>query len=217
MELPAGTVVQGTPYVALYNNADGVFYLHGFYGNPYNIPLAAGLDYWGSATPNSSFAFPIGQAISRTTYAALFALIGTTYGGGDGSTTFNLPDKRGRVSAGFDNGNITGRLNSGGVNAAVLGSAGGAQNVTLVTGNLPPYTPSVASAVTNVWQAGGGIQGEGVQPGVGNVQYGGGGAGAGLSPLTATTTVTMNAQGGTSTPLSILPPTIVCNYIMRII
>jgi microcystin-dependent protein len=57
------------------------------------------LDYWGTTTPNSSFAFPTGQAISRTTYAALFALIGATYGVGDGTTTFNLPDKTGRVSA----------------------------------------------------------------------------------------------------------------------
>ena len=65
--------------------------------NQYNVPLAAGLDYWGSTTPNSAFAFPTGQAISRTTYAALFTLIGTTYGAGDGSTTFNLPDKAGRV------------------------------------------------------------------------------------------------------------------------
>ena len=84
-ELLAGTIIQGTPYVATYNNSDGAFYLQGFYGNPYNIPLGAGLDYWGPTTPNSSFVFPTGQAISRTTYAALFSLFGTTYGGGDGS------------------------------------------------------------------------------------------------------------------------------------
>jgi microcystin-dependent protein len=44
-----------------------------------------------------------GQAVSRTTYAALFAVIGTTYGAGDGSTTFNLPDLRGRAPVGLDN------------------------------------------------------------------------------------------------------------------
>jgi hypothetical protein len=77
-ELLAGTIIQGTPYVA---TSDGAFYLQGFYGNPYNIPLGAGLDYWGPTTPNSSFVFPTGQAISRTTYAALFSLLGTTYGG----------------------------------------------------------------------------------------------------------------------------------------
>ena len=74
----------------------------GFYGNPYNVPLAAGLDYWGATAPNSAFAFPTGQAISRTTYAPLFSLFSTTYGSGDGSTTFNLPDKRGRISAAID-------------------------------------------------------------------------------------------------------------------
>lgn len=45
-----------------------------------------------------------GSAVSRTTYAALFALIGTTYGAGNGSTTFNLPDLRGEFIRGVDNG-----------------------------------------------------------------------------------------------------------------
>jgi microcystin-dependent protein len=99
VDLPAGTIIAGTPYTALFNNTNQEFYLQGFFGNPYNIPLAAGLDYWGTTAPSSAFAFPAGQAISRTTYATLFAIMGTTYGGGDGTTTFNLPDKTGRVSA----------------------------------------------------------------------------------------------------------------------
>jgi hypothetical protein len=45
VELLAGTIIQGTPYVAVYNNGDGAFYLQGFFGNPYNVPLAAGMDY----------------------------------------------------------------------------------------------------------------------------------------------------------------------------
>lgn len=45
-----------------------------------------------------------GQAVSRTTYAVLFAAIGTTYGNGDGTTTFNVPDLRGRVPVGPDAG-----------------------------------------------------------------------------------------------------------------
>ncbi|MHB1430382.1 MAG: phage tail protein [Rhodocyclaceae bacterium] len=45
-----------------------------------------------------------GAAVSRETYAALFAAIGTTYGAGDGATTFNLPDLRGEFVRGFDDG-----------------------------------------------------------------------------------------------------------------
>lgn len=47
---------------------------------------------WGTATPPSGWQLCDGSAVSRTTFAALFAVIGTTYGSGDGSTTFNLPD-----------------------------------------------------------------------------------------------------------------------------
>jgi hypothetical protein len=88
VELLAGPLIQGTPYVALYNNSAAVWYLHNFFGNPYNIPLGGGIDYWGTIAPNSSFVFPYGQAISRPTYSALFTLFGTTYGAGDGSTSF---------------------------------------------------------------------------------------------------------------------------------
>jgi microcystin-dependent protein len=52
--------------------------------------------YWTSAP--AGYLAEDGSAVSRTTYATLFSLIGTTYGAGDGSTTFNLPDSRGRVS-----------------------------------------------------------------------------------------------------------------------
>jgi phage-related tail fiber protein len=45
-----------------------------------------------------------GAAVSRTTYAALFAVVGTTFGSGDGSTTFNLPNLRGEFIRGWDNG-----------------------------------------------------------------------------------------------------------------
>src|SRR5215470_10370718 len=84
-DLLAGIIVQGTPYVAVYNNSDGAFYLQSFYGpSPYLIPLGASIEYWFPTTPNSSFAFPAGQAISRTTYASLFSQMGVTYGGGDG-------------------------------------------------------------------------------------------------------------------------------------
>src|ERR1051325_4098800 len=90
VELQSGMLIQGTPYVATYNNSDGAFYLRGFYALPYAIPVGGVLPYVGSSAPNSSFALPFGQAVSRTTYATLFSLVGTTFGAGDGTTTFNL-------------------------------------------------------------------------------------------------------------------------------
>lgn len=54
---------------------------------------------WPFATAPYGWMIENGAAISRTTYADLFRLIGTTYGVGDGSTTFNIPDNRGRSPA----------------------------------------------------------------------------------------------------------------------
>ena len=63
------------------------------------IPTGATM-CWFTATPPPGWLICAGQAISRTVYAALFALWGTTYGAGDGSTTFNLPDCQGRMPIG---------------------------------------------------------------------------------------------------------------------
>ena len=59
--------------------------------------------YAGSSAP-SGWLLCNGQAVSRTTYAALFAIVATTYGTGDGSTTFNVPDLRGEFVRGLDGG-----------------------------------------------------------------------------------------------------------------
>lgn len=67
-----------------------------------------------------------GQAVSRTTYAALFAEIGTTYGVGNGSTTFNLPNLVGRVVEG--------------VGTMALAAVTGARTVTLGTGEMPSHS-----------------------------------------------------------------------------
>ena len=90
------------------------------------MPAGVVLPYAGATAP-TGFLLCYGQAISRTTYAVLFAAIGTTYGAGDGSTTFNLPDLRGRAAFGKgDMGGVeAGRLNS--VIGSALGAMGGAQ------------------------------------------------------------------------------------------
>jgi microcystin-dependent protein len=74
-----------------------------------------------------------GQAVSRTTYSAAFSVLGTTWGAGDGSTTFNLPDLRGRGTLGYDyqvNAAYAGRVTAGvgGINSQNVGAAGGSQN-----------------------------------------------------------------------------------------
>lgn len=97
------------------------------------VPAGAVMPYAGSSAP-SGWLFAAGQTVSRTTYAALFGAIGTTYGAGDGSTTFNLPDLEGRAVFGRDNmsGSPAGRLNNTGIDGSTsnpdgttLGATGG--------------------------------------------------------------------------------------------
>jgi microcystin-dependent protein len=146
IETPAGTIVQGTPYVALYNSANNEFYLVGLSGAPYLIPLGATLDYWLPTAPSSAYVFPFGQAISRTTYATLFAGMGTTFGAGNGTTTFNIPDLRGRVVASPDNmggGVDPNRLTSSPSMALVrnsLGGGGGQGGHQLTADEIPTIT-----------------------------------------------------------------------------
>lgn len=79
----------------------------------------------GRSTPRSGMILALGQAVDRVQYAGLYAAFGTTYGQGNGSTTFNLPDLRGRVVAGTDQG--AGRLSA--QIAGTLGSFGGVEQV----------------------------------------------------------------------------------------
>lgn len=67
------------------------------------IPTGTVWDYLGATAP-TGWLLLNGAAVSRTTYSALFALLGTTYGAGDGSTTFGLPDARGRTTIGAGTG-----------------------------------------------------------------------------------------------------------------
>lgn len=219
-------IFRGMQDLAIYNNSDGAFYLQGFYGNPYNVPLAGGMDYWGTTVPNSSFAFPIGQAISRTTYASLFAIMGTTYGSGDGSTTFNLPDKTGRVSA-MKEAAAT-RLTSSffGGNSTLMGAVGGAESHTLTIAEIPSHQHSVFlkdpghfHTVTN-----------GVPSLIFNYQ-GSGSQGSPATPVNTDTKATgitigsvngvandnQTAGAGSGGAHAVVQPTIVCNYILRII
>lgn len=74
-------------------------------GYSYSPPAPTGaLMLWPTDTPPGGWLLCDGSAVSRTTYADLFAVVGETFGVGDGSTTFNLPDLRHRVAVGKDSG-----------------------------------------------------------------------------------------------------------------
>jgi microcystin-dependent protein len=220
VELFAGTLIQGTPYLVLYNNTDQVFYLHGMFGNRYNVPLFGGMDYWDTIAPNSAFIFPAGQAISRTVYAAAFARWGTTYGPGDGSTTFNVPDKTGRVSA-MKEATAT-RLTSThfGGNSVNLGAVGGSESHTLTTAQLASHTHVNTLIDPGHVHAEGADSGSGGLGGriVGTTGSGTNSVGNGNTTQAANTgiTITNAAQGGGAAHPNV-PPTIICNYIIRVI
>jgi microcystin-dependent protein len=259
VELAPGTLISGTPYTARYFNSAAEWILCSFFGaNPYNVPLGAGMPYFLSAAPNSSFAFPAGQAISRTNYAGLFALMGTTYGPGDGSTTFNLPSLGGRLLACRENMNgagVEGRITSAGsgINGTLLGATGGAQNVTLGIGEIPSHThanflsdpghvhgvndPTHAHGVSDPTHEHGVLQGAASAGSVGTAMNVSGStaiatmqsnaAATGISIVAAATGVSIvgagtgasvvNAPAGGGGAHNNMPPTMMVNYIMRVL
>lgn len=92
-------------------------------------PAGIIMPFAGTVVPEN-YLFCDGSAVSRTTYATLFGVIGTTFGAGDGSTTFNLPDLSGRVPLGVSQ-------------AHALGSTGGSETVTLTEQELPAHVHEV--------------------------------------------------------------------------
>lgn len=107
-----------------------------------SVPSGTVVSFAGSTAP-SGWLLCDGSAVSRTTYSDLFSNIGTLYGAGNGSTTFNIPDLRGRTVFGLDNmgGTAANRLTTtGGISANnTLGASGGSQSITLATTNLPSH------------------------------------------------------------------------------
>jgi microcystin-dependent protein len=213
-DMPAGVWSQGTPYVVSYSTDNsGEWLLFGI--NEYSsVPIGAGMDYWGATAPASNFIFAYGQAISRTTYATLFARLGTTHGVGNGSTTFNVPDKRGRVTAGKCDmgGSSTGRLTATyfGADGETLGAVGGSESHTLTEAQMPAhdhdYTdaghlhPMSAVLASSTVQGGtGGVGGQAVS------STNTGLIGVGITILSA----------GSGTAHNNVQPTIIANYIIR--
>jgi microcystin-dependent protein len=193
--------------VASYNNSDGAWYLQGGFANPYGIPLGGLLPYVGASAPNSAFVLPFGQAISRTTYATLFALTGSTFGTGDGSTTFNVLDLRGRSVFGLDNmgGSAASRVTNGnsGIVGTTLGAAGGDER-------LHQHN----HAITDPTHAHAGAFAPGVNVAAGGAAFGDA-SNAGHSTGSSGTGITINNAGSGASQN--MPPAMMLPYILRVI
>jgi microcystin-dependent protein len=109
---------------------------------------------WGTASVPSGFLACDGSAVSRTTYSALFAVVGTTYGVGDGTTTFNVPNLAGRTV--ISKSNNQSLASTGGANCITpTGNISGATaNTTLTVNQIPSHT--------HTWAVGGGCTGNSV-------------------------------------------------------
>jgi microcystin-dependent protein len=114
---------------------------------PTTLPSGVIVPYAGTTAP-TDWLLCDGSAVSRTTFATLFTAIGTTFGVGNGTTTFNVPDLRGRAVFGKDDmgGSAAGRITSAGssINGILLGASGGTQNITLTIAQMPSHSHSVS-------------------------------------------------------------------------
>lgn len=160
--------------------------------------LATGMisPYAGSAAP-TGWLLCYGQAVSRTTYADLYTIISTTYGVGDGSTTFNLPDMRGRFPLGKDNMGGSSANRAVHAQAVILGGSAGAETHTLTTDELASHnhamTPLLFSDNVTSTPA---------------VQT------APLANKTGSTSIT-TASAGSNAAHNNMPPYITLNYIIK--
>lgn len=121
-------------------------------GNP-----IGSLIMWPTASAPTDYLLCDGTAVSRTTYATLFGIIGTTFGAGDSSTTFNLPNLAGKVPVGYDTTDTS---------FDAIGETGGEKTHVLTvaevpspTITIPGYTPNAGGASNNAQMGAGASDG----------------------------------------------------------
>jgi microcystin-dependent protein len=154
--VPAALWAADAVFRVAYNSATGTYRILG-------LPDRTGVvEAFAGATAPAGSLLCFGQAISRTAYAGLFAALSTTHGVGDGSTTFNLPDLRGRVVAGQDDmgGTSANRLTTAVLNGDTLGAAGGSETTPGPTGAgaVDASAPTANVASVNHTHIGGAVQ-----------------------------------------------------------
>ena len=165
------------------------------------LPAGMLMPYAGSTEP-TGWVFCYGQNLNRITYARLFTALGTTYGVGDGSTTFGMPDLRGRILAGKDDmgGTAASRITSGvsGITGTSLGATGGNQSMQSHYHNYYRVTTSGGSVNTSgdiIWAVSGGNVVDKAGAGYLRTDTAGGNTGSGSSQN--------------------MPPTIMINYLIK--
>jgi microcystin-dependent protein len=200
--LGAGALVAGSVFQAVYDGTELLLLST-------NSGLLVGeIKEWPSNTLPPLYVWANGGALSRTTYAALFVAYGTTFGAGDGSTTFNVIDKRGRVAAGADamgGAAAANRLTTASLGvAAALGAVGG--NELLHSHNHTAVSTDSGHAHTVPGQLGG--SGLNINSGSQTNLLSNGTSGTGYANITTTV---YNSGGGSSQNVQ---PTVVTNFII---
>lgn len=180
------------------------------------VPVGSLFDFAGASAP-TNYLLCYGQAINRVTYADLFTAIGTTYGIGDGTTTFNIPDFRGRVAVGQDDmgGSSADRITTAGcgIDGDVLGASGGTESSTLVTANLAAHdhfiSANITGDATTVISASNYLTKEGSIQGSGDAEY------ILQGTTDAVPTLGLTSQTGSGTAFSNVQPTLIVNKIIK--
>jgi microcystin-dependent protein len=188
--------------------------------------------YTGSSTIPDGYLTCDGAAVSRTTYADLFTAIGTTFGVGNGSTTFNVPDIKGRVVAGKETSETRLTTAVSGINGGTLGASGGSQLLHLHAHapgshtHTMAHTHSTPAHVHSLYVSGGfdingdGATAEAVFPDSSgdtsgtHPSSGSGTSGAASTATTSTPSASNTGDAGTGTTQNV-QPTIVLNAIIK--
>jgi len=174
-------------------------------------PVGTILMYASASPPSSKYLMCNGQAISRTTYSDLFSRIGTTYGVGDNSTTFNLPDFRDRFPTGQGS-------------TYALGSTGGLAQVSLLTSNIADHfhgyavkslsEPNDANFTVRNWSLGSnGTTASYFIPGDASIT----GSATALTSGDLATTTQIDGASGTVTPHENRPPYCAVQFIIKVL
>ena len=191
---------------------------------------------WGKATAPVGYVLCDGTAISRTTYAELFVVIGTTYGAGDTSTTFNVPDLQGKSPQGYD-GSTYNLAATGGANTvtvAVTNNQAATNSLTnnqavSVTGSISNTSLTTAQVASHSHtyqrrsQSGNIRQSLGAENAFGDTNTGSAGSGTGHThahtlsgTLTGSVTATTSLTGSvTASGTNSFSPYVVVNYIIK--